>query len=154
MISGPLVPGTWLADNFPAPFRFSLPERGWLSAVGNRSVGLARFDEPSTFLGVMAPQQVFTPAGGVRRLKSVDQLLEVLTSNPNLAILARERVQIGGIPAVQLTLRVLPHKGFPDFCPATCVALFPLPRQTFTLESRLNDRLSSLHRTRRDPRRQ
>ena len=37
-----------------------------------------------------------------------------------------------------------PYQGFPDLCLAPCVALFPLPRETYTLESSQIERLSIL----------
>jgi hypothetical protein len=128
LVSGPLAPGTWRAREFAVPFSFSLDERGWVShAPTQEAVELSRFTQPRTSLGVYAPRQVFTATGGVRRLRAVGDLATVLTSNPHVRVIARERIQVGGARALRLTVRVRPYEAYPDLCAQPCVAFLPLP---------------------------
>jgi streptogramin lyase len=143
LVSGPLAPGTWRALQFAEPFDFSLDERGWISHGPTReAVELGRFAEPETTLTFYAPRQFYTAGGAVRRFDDVDEFVTALTSNRHLEVIARERVRMGGVPAVRLTVRVRPYRPFPDFCPDPCVPLFPVPGGTVAADSASRERIT------------
>jgi hypothetical protein len=127
------------------PFSVSLDDRGWISfAPRTQFVNFGRFHEPRQQVAVIAPRQFFTSNGGVRRLAKVGQVLAALKSNPNVRVLDQDRVRLGGRAALRLTVRARAHTGYPDFCLRPCVALFPLPEVTWTVESNVNQRLTIL----------
>lgn len=142
--AGPLVPGNWRASRFVVPFRFAVGERGWIASPGPQLdlVEFWRFDSPHTKLSVSTPRQVFTPKGSVQPLREASRVVEVLSSNPNLRIVSRERVNVGGVPAQRVTVSVRQHEQFPDFCTSPCVPVFPVTQATSVLESNSNHRLS------------
>lgn len=147
--SGPVPDGKLQASGFAVPFGFSVADRGWIAQAPTReAVFLARFTDPQTTLGVYAPRQFFTTAGGVRRIGTVDDLVGALTRHPHLRVVKRERVRLAGVPAVRLTVSVRPYSPYPDLCPAPCVLLLPLDDGlTVTAESNVNQRLTvaSIH---------
>ena len=144
LVSGPLAPGTWRAREFAVPLALALGERGWVSHAPSReTVELSRFTEPHTALGVYAPSQFFTATGGVRPLEDIQDFVSGLASNPHIRVISRERVRVGGVSGVRLTLEVLPHDSYPDFCDKPCVAVLPLPGGlTVTAESKIRQRFT------------
>jgi streptogramin lyase len=145
LVSGPLAPGSWRADKFAAPVVFSIDEPGWMSLAPARfGFELARFDEPRVGLAISSPRQFFTPEGRVHRLERAGQLVDALTTNPNVRIIDQDRLRLGGTRANRVTFRVRQHKGYPDFCTTPCVALFPLPEVTMTAEFAVKQRMSVL----------
>ena len=141
--SGPLPPGRWRAPDFAVPATLDVSGRGWVSL--GRLPGIlpfVRFDSPSTSVEVVAPKQLFTANGGVRRLTTPAQIIDALESNKNVTVGPRERISIGGIPAIRVTVEVRPYGPFPDFCPTPCVPIFPVELGTVAVGSRSKERLS------------
>jgi streptogramin lyase len=141
--AGPLLPGRWRTVDFAAPLTLEVDGRGWLAFGPQADVtAFGRFDSPDTFLEIIAPKQVFNAKGGVQKLNDPAEIVAALTSNPNVRILSREQVRVGGIPAEQLTVHVRRFEPFPDFCPTPCVPVFPLGLGTVAISSHSDERLA------------
>jgi hypothetical protein len=148
LLSGPIAPGELRDTSFVLPYALDVREPGWIALGPERVMStIGRVDHPTTLVMLASPTQTFRADGGIAPARDADQILRVLSANPNLVVGDAVRATVGGRPADQVTVRARAVDDYPSFCPEACVPLFGLPATTIVAERSKPVRISLLRGT-------
>ena len=129
--NGPIPVGERLRVNtFRPPFSIAAPDQGWL-AGGLQVDGLTIMgirDPVGVGLSVDTPTRVFDSSARLVSVRSANDFLRILRSNPQLRISGVTPVTLGGLKGLRARVEAHPKKTHPVVCGGTpCVPLFPVP---------------------------
>jgi hypothetical protein len=145
LLSGPIPPGLVLDTSFVRPYELTVGGPGWIALGPERLIAtIGSIDDPTTIVMLASPTQTFTADGGIAPARDPDEMLRVLSANPNLVVSDPERTTIGGRPAVQVQIRAREVQDYPSFCPEACVPIFGLPATTIVVERSQPGRITFL----------
>jgi outer membrane protein assembly factor BamB len=134
IVNGPLAPGSLRTGSFAAPFSVSLQEPGWLAfAAAPDVVAIGRFEALNSYVEIAIPRQLFTADGSSRRVRSEEQILDLLEANRRISTGPRARTTLGGRPATRVSLTALPRDDYPSICPEACAFLFGAEGTSFAI---------------------